>query len=152
MSYENEAMTDRKLAEKLREAMNEPTVPSGLVERWAARAGGIERGRAAERQLADTRQPLTPAEQADLAAACVVGRMMTAQMPPQGVTAEMLEEQLKAQPVFADAVRQPRERLVREIRTGEIFGRLTADRGREPPAPDAPGLHTPAPEEKKRSL
>ncbi len=146
MSYENERLLDQRISEMLTKAADEPSVSDALVERWAVRAAGIERGRAAERTLADTGTALTAAQQTDLAASGVIGRLMLNQMPPKGVTLDMMETQLKAQPTFRAAAQGSREQVVRDLRSGAVFRRIAGNRAPEAGAADAQRTRTAGPD------
>ena len=124
MSYENEQMIDKRIGDMLTKKMNEPAVSPDFVERMTVLAAGIEQGRAAEEALADKNRTLNGAESLDLCARSVVGRLMLTQTPPKGVSVDMMVSQLKNQPRFREAVSGPREGVLYELRTGEIFRRI----------------------------
>lgn len=139
MSYENEQMIDKRIGDMLTKKMNEPAVSPDFMERMVQRAKGIEQGRAAEEALADKNRTLNGAESLDLCARSVVGRLMLTQTPPKGVSVDMMVSQLKNQPRFREAVSGPREGVLYELRTGEIFRRIT---GKKPEVSASAGQRT----------
>lgn len=112
---------DLEITKLLAERMDEPSVPSEFVDRWVTRASAILDGQEAEKKLGDQGVSLDREETIDLTARSVVGRMMLNQMPPKGVTGQVMVDQLKGLPAFRMQTDKPRNRLMYDIRSGEIL-------------------------------
>lgn len=116
-------MSDMTIKGKLAAALHEPPAPPGLVERTVVRAQAIVAGREAERKL-EQDSVLSRAEYRDLAAQAVVGRLMTRQMPPANVSANMMYQQLLENDVFCRLTGQTPKEFLTEIRNGMFLRKI----------------------------
>ena len=124
-------------------AIREPDVPGTLVERTKVRSRGIVDGRAAQQRLAALKEAPPGEELQRLAAQCIVGQLMLETLPPEGVSCQMMIDQLMQQAAFQQCVTQPAETLLRSVQSGELLERLASSEepersacGRSPSVPE----------------
>ena len=116
-------MSEMTIKGKLAAALHEPPAPPGLVERTVVRAQAIVAGREAEQKL-EQDSVTSHAEYMNLAAQAVVGRLMTRQMPPANVSADMMYQQLLESDAFCRVADQTPKAFLGEIRNGMFLRKI----------------------------
>lgn len=120
-------ITDEMIREKLTEALDEPSVPPALVEQNVVRASAITAGRDAEKQLEAMAGHAGDGNTVDLAAKCLIGRLMMTKKPPMGVTVPQMTDQLKSKSSFIRLVSGEPGEVLHEIRSGELLQKLAGN-------------------------
>lgn len=114
-------MEESMIRQRFKEALGDVKAPSDLVERMAIRAGAIEDGRKAERELAELAD--APAAPGILARA-VVGRLMLTQPVPKGVGVKTMVSQLEHNEGFARLSGDVASKLLGDLQTGRLIRHL----------------------------
>ena len=114
---------EKSVKNQIETALNEPKVRPGFVDELVVRTGAVEAGRKAEERLAAGGE-LPADEKHLLAARSVVGRLMQSRKPPKNVTADMMVNQLAGNRQFIAAADRSGDRLVPDLKTGELLRRV----------------------------
>lgn len=133
-------MDERYFKEKLTAAMAEPKAPETLIRRTVVRVNAVREGMAAEETLLRQGSALAAADRGILAARSVVGRLMQSVSPPDGVSGEMMAQQLMEKPAFRKLADLPADRLLDDLRHGRVNKALSASAGSA--GKSAPAPHT----------
>lgn len=123
-------MTEEQIKQKISSALNEPSVPQQLVERTVQRGKAIASGREAEAELTSGKS-FSRDELVSCAAKGVVGRVMLNREMPNGVTAEMMAQQLGASEAFEKSVAATPADVLSDIRSGNLIKKTAEPAGRQ---------------------
>ena len=119
-------MDDMTIKNRINDAMRRPSVPESLMERTVELARAVGAGREAERKLAQSGETLPRDEKEQLVAQGLVGRLMRNHLPPEGVSAEKLTEELRGREDFRKAIEKPTDVLLGELKNGRLILSLAA--------------------------
>lgn len=120
-------MDEMEFRNRLVEALEEPAVPTALVENTVARVKTVERGMAAERRLKGGYAP--PGEQVSLLADSIIGRLARSGTLPLGADTRALKQQL----LRSDRFQKLSGQDPKVILTGWDNGKLSGDMLHQPP-------------------
>ena len=119
-------MDDMTIKNRITDAMREPPIPESLMERTVELARAVGAGREAEKKLARTNEALPREEKEQLVAQALIGRLMRNGLPPEGVSAEKLTEELRSREGFREAMEKPTNVLRSELKNGKLILGLAA--------------------------